>query len=157
MQNTPSSTPASSSASRFFFIPALQAPTIASALACCNKLLKFLGVVVEKSRGGVRGFFHVGLDVPNHKVSPDKGRKGDFGLVFRPPVRTYFGSRFFRSGLVILSLVRKHGFIRSRWRLWFTSWSRKGPVYTNTMPVVVRTVAIVDEGGSRVVAPSLPF
>ena len=54
----------SPSTSRFFLIPALGEPTIASALACSNKNLIFLGVVVEKGRGCVRGFFHVGLRRP---------------------------------------------------------------------------------------------
>ena len=47
--------------SRFYFIPALMAHIIASALACLKKYLKFLGVVVEKSRGSVHRFFPVGL------------------------------------------------------------------------------------------------
>ena len=49
----------------------------------------------------------------------------DFGLVFRSPARTYFGGRFFRSGLVFRSLVR-HEFTRSRWRLWFTQLEPQG-------------------------------
>ena len=53
-----------SSTSRLFFIPALIAPTIASALSFVRKHFKFLGVVVEKSRGGVRGFFPAGLRRP---------------------------------------------------------------------------------------------
>ena len=54
----------SPSTSRFFFIVALHTPTIASALAFRIELLKFLGVVVETSRGGGRGFFRVGLRRP---------------------------------------------------------------------------------------------
>ena len=65
----------SPSISRFFFIPALGAPTVASALACPNKKLILLGVVVEESRGGVRGFFPVGLRRPQPYHAKSLGRR----------------------------------------------------------------------------------